>query len=101
MTYGEAIRLSRQMATDPASHIYAAVNNWPYPMSREALVLADLFDAFAVANSKRRPEPYPRPWRARQKRKLGTPVSIAQYRRIKAAAAAGESRPFNPFARAG
>ncbi|HWJ07759.1 MAG TPA: hypothetical protein VNS46_00190 [Nocardioides sp.] len=60
MTYGEAIALVEVLTQDTSSWVFAAHANWSYPASREVLVLADLFDAFAKANFKR-PEPYPRP----------------------------------------
>lgn len=61
MSLDEAARLAVGLALDPSSHICAAASGWKYPMSNEAMVLADLFDAFARANFKN-PKPYPRPW---------------------------------------
>jgi hypothetical protein len=49
-----------QLALDPASHLAAAVNGWEYPISREAIALADIFDiTVAAAGGDTR---YPRPW---------------------------------------
>lgn len=66
-----------QLATDPSSHLCAAVNEWTHPLSREAIVLADLFDLTGIAHTnpkKRRPKPHPiRPWAARKKERFGNP----------------------------
>jgi hypothetical protein len=82
-----AWRLTQQLALDPSSHVYAALAGWAYPMSREALTTADLFDLFAMANAapNRKPTPYPRPWTAEvQARKQLPTMSVAQYRALRA-----------------
>ena len=61
MSWGEAVRLTRQLTADPSSAVCAALQEWDYPLSREALALMDLYDAFTNANFKN-PKPYPRPW---------------------------------------
>lgn len=70
MGWGEAYRLTLQLITDPSSHVAAAVAGWEYPATREALVLMDLYDAYAKATFSR-PKPYPRPWRNEDKKRLG------------------------------
>lgn len=63
MTWGEAWRHTRTLAGDPSSYVAAAVAGWEHPLTREALVLMDLFDLqHLAANPKRKPKPYPRPW---------------------------------------
>lgn len=65
----------KRLAVDPATHLGASLAGWDYPMSREALVSADLFDlthqiAWSQADKRKRgpkPKPYPRPWPDRQK----------------------------------
>lgn len=54
---------------DPTSWLFAEVNGWEFPTSREALTVADLFDVFVQANSRRgsKPKPYPRPFSAAKK----------------------------------
>lgn len=72
MSWGEAWRLTQKLASDPSSWLAAALNDWPYPLSREAMVTADLYDLQHQAKSKRRPKPHPiRPWLVAQTRKLG------------------------------
>lgn len=52
---------------DPSSAVAASFEGWEFPMSREALILADLYDLTFSANSdpkKGRPKPHPgRPWK--------------------------------------
>lgn len=62
MSWGEAVRLTVQLARDPSSHIAAALGDLSAPTSREALVLMDLFDLQHASKAKHRPKPYPRPW---------------------------------------
>lgn len=71
MPYGEAWRLYLILAADPSSQIAAATHNWSHPVSREALVLADLFDLQHASKAKRRPSPYPRPWVASERKRRG------------------------------
>lgn len=53
------------MARDPGSHTFAALHEWEFPISREALILADLYDLqhFSKVDPKKpKPKPYPRGW---------------------------------------
>lgn len=62
MGWDEAGRLASLLCRDPSSALFAALAGWEYPMSREALLLADLFDLehTAHADPKRgRPKPHP------------------------------------------
>lgn len=59
MTWGEAVRLVRILRSDPSSAFTAAVEGWDYGVSREALILLDLFDLeYAKAGVKNR-KPHP------------------------------------------
>ena len=83
MPPGEVIRLLEQLALDPSSHFAAATSGWSAPWPREALILADLFDAFAHVNSKGTPAPYVRPWAASDTTRTGrTNLSPDEARRI-------------------
>lgn len=69
---------------DPSTEIAAAIAGWDYPLSREALILADLFDLQHTSKAKKKPQPYPRPWPdgATKVEKFGdaggrTPVEVA------------------------
>lgn len=73
MPLGEAWRITQQLIRDPSSAIGAALAGWDYPISHEALLLADLFDLEHTVNTKKRPDPHPvRPFnQERQKRRMG------------------------------
>lgn len=59
----EIARLVVIVRQDPSSAIAAAMEGWTHPVSREALILMDLFDLELTINSKRKPKPHPgRPW---------------------------------------
>lgn len=64
MGWGEAVRLTGQLALDPSSRVAVALLEWDAPRSVEWLLLADLYDAFGAANFKS-PKAYPRPFRGR------------------------------------
>lgn len=85
ITLTELARLVAILRNDPSSAIVAALSGWEYPMSREALVLADLFDlthsmAWAQGGGKgSRPKPYPRPFSSKAAgRQRGKPRPLAE-----------------------
>lgn len=62
MGWGEALRLVRILRSDPSTMLAAAIEQWKYPLSREAAILADMWDlSYAKAGAKKR-EQYPRPF---------------------------------------
>lgn len=73
MSWGEAWRLTGVLANDPSSHVAAAIAGWEYPVTREWLAAADLYDAFVASNTKkgRKPKPYPRPWPDKDQKRMG------------------------------
>lgn len=85
MSWGEALRLFRVLATDPSSCIAAALRGWQHPVSREALALFDLFD-LEHKKAVKRPTPYPRPWVANERKSRGRGVSREELATILAAA---------------
>ena len=92
MSWGEAIRLSQQVAADPASAISTALNGWDYPVSREALALFDLYDLYANTHYKD-PKPYPRPWASKPKSGRAKPdASLTQEEIIAALRRAGHTK---------
>lgn len=101
MTWGEALRQTEQLATDPASHVGAALSGWDYPLSREALATLDLIDltheiAWAQGGGKgSRPKPCVRPWTQTQsgRRKVKPDESLTQAEIIAALRAAGHTAP--------
>lgn len=85
MSYGEAIRLTSVLATDPSSHVAAALGGWLHPLSRADITLRDLYDVQLASKSKRKPKPYPRPWDEQPTRTgAGTSLTVDQFRALKA-----------------
>lgn len=87
---GEAVdhvkvdRLLRVATREPSSPLYAAMNGWDFPVSREWIAQADMLDAFLQANSgRRKPKPYPRPWKDNNTNRLGkTTLTPAEARAV-------------------
>lgn len=81
-------RLLRVATRETTSHLFAARAGWDYPLSREGIQQADLFDAInqlikVTAGSKQRLKPYPRPWPDTNKNRLGkTSLSPAEAREV-------------------
>jgi hypothetical protein len=48
---------------DPSSWLQTSLNDWHHPVSYEWAALAAQYDLHAQVNSKRKPKPYPRPWK--------------------------------------
>jgi len=85
MSWGEAWRLTHELALDPASHVSAAIGGWSFPVSREWIAAVDHYDAFVTSKSKRKPKPYPRPWDTKPKAfGAGTSMTVAEYRALRA-----------------
>jgi hypothetical protein len=62
MHWGEAVRLAGILRADPSSMLAASMEGWKYPVTREAIALARLYDLeYAKSGAKKR-EPYPMPW---------------------------------------
>ena len=62
--WGETLALFRILKADPSSHVAAAIHGMQSPWSREAFLLADVYDltlAVNWANKHKDPTPYPRP----------------------------------------
>lgn len=85
MSIGEAGRLVTHLLKDSSTATAAAVAGWNYPMSREALILADLYDVtvFIASDPKKRSQikPYPRPWPDVRIERLGSAdhLSVEQF----------------------
>jgi hypothetical protein len=70
MSWDEAYDLARGLLADPTSRLAAARAGWDHPLSREAMIFADLYDLTVAANTDRRkgkPKPYPRPFKPKGK----------------------------------
>lgn len=72
MPLTEAGRLAAILSRDPSTRLCAAVNGWDYPFSREATVLADIFDLWTSKDAKE----YPRPWNQPKSTAIGAGTSL-------------------------
>lgn len=80
----ELLPLVRMLHRDPSSWLFAAVNEWEFPASRELLALAELYDAYAQTHTRKgqKAKPYPRPFAdvkkygGRGKNKRRTPAEL-------------------------
>lgn len=90
MSWGEALRLTQVLAQDVSSAVGAALTGWDYPATREALVLMDLYDAFAQVNFQK-PKPYPRPWPERSTKRAKPDASLTQEEIVAALRKAGHT----------
>ena len=96
MSWGEAYRLTTVLLSDPSSHVAAAVAGWDHPVSREWLVLADVYDLTArIAAGKKwtKKNAYPRPIGKRTVRRTKAGAEITQEDIITALRAAGHTAP--------
>jgi hypothetical protein len=59
----EVVYLVSVLIRDPSSWLQTSINNWHHPVSFEWAALAAQYDLHAQVNSKRKPKPYPRPWK--------------------------------------
>lgn len=91
MTWHEACALARALAQDPTSHLGAAIAGWKHPMSREAILTADLYDLQVAVNTERNKrsqiKPYPRPW-AEAANRTASEKPVVSQEQIRAALAA-------------
>lgn len=93
MSWGEGWRLALHLAGDPSTAVGAAVGRLQYPVTREFLVTADVFDLLHKVNAKHTPKPYPRPWKRMESARVGgtKPPAMSQVsvRAVLAAARSG------------
>lgn len=71
ITYKEAAQLIAILIKDPSSWICAKLVDWKHPVSEEWMVLANIYDLTALVNSRKKPKPYPRPWKNHDSTKIG------------------------------
>lgn len=72
ITWIDAVYLTVALLKESDSRLQAASNSWKFPISREAIILTQIFDLLAMTNSKRKPKPYPMPWPDPNKKRLGS-----------------------------
>ena len=68
---------------DPTSWLAAAKSNWNYPVSREWIVTQDLYNMTLAINSKKKPKPYPTPWKENKGKRVGKTSGRSQQEILK------------------
>jgi hypothetical protein len=61
--WSEVISLVAVLLRDPTSWLQTAKNDWQHPISYDWTIAAATYDLLAQVNSKRKPKPWPRPWK--------------------------------------
>lgn len=72
ITYLEALHLVSALLRDYSAMLTAAMAKWDYPVSREWILLSQLYDLTAAAASKKKPKPYPGPWPSEGSQRIGS-----------------------------
>lgn len=97
MPWDEAWRLFTVLASDPSSHVAAAVAGWEHPTSWADLTLRDLVDVQIESKTKTKQKPYRRPWDKANKKVSPTfggttPMTIADFEALKASQFVNETQ---------
>jgi hypothetical protein len=71
VTYLEAAYLISVLVRTSDSWLSSKIQNWTYPVSQEFIVAAHTWDLLATVNSKKKPKPYPMPWKPAGQASLG------------------------------
>ena len=71
VTYLEAAYLISVLVRIPDSWLNAKIQNWTHPVTREWIVGAHTWDLLATVNSKKKPKPYPTPWKPAGQASIG------------------------------
>jgi hypothetical protein len=101
MSWGEAYRLTQELAGDPESHVSASLSGWERAVPQAAMVLMDLYDLTHQIGWKQfggkgpKPKPYPRPWPTTKtgRHKAKPDESLTQDEIVAALRAAGHTAP--------
>ena len=70
-TWRETVLLISALMQMPESRLQAKLSKWKHPVTREWILLRDIFDLQAAAQSKKKPKPYPAPWKQNTGTTLG------------------------------
>jgi hypothetical protein len=70
--WDEVVYLVAVLLRDPTSWLQTSVNQWDHPISYDWAVQVATYDMLAQVNSKRKPKPYPRPWKSNSTTRKGT-----------------------------
>lgn len=98
MTWGEALRLTEFLLSDPSSKVGSSAAGWSHSASREAMALWNFYDlvhqiAWSLRGKGPRPKPHPRPWPDSGKRRATASAEVTQADIVAALRRAGHDRP--------
>jgi hypothetical protein len=85
MDWATAWRMTAELASDPTSHVCAALLGWQHTLSWEGLALRELYDLQHKSKAKnpRQVKSYPRPW-DRKPIGRGQGMTVEDYEAIRA-----------------
>lgn len=69
--WDEVSYLVAVLLRDPTSWLQTAKNDWTHPIDYSWTVAAATYDLLAQVHSKRKPKPWPRPWKDPDTRQIG------------------------------
>lgn len=94
--WDEVISLVAVLLRDPSSWLQTAKNGWSHPIDYNWTIQAATYDLLAQVHSKRKPKPWPRPFKDAENRRVGqnvNPNARAILRRAKDGEIEWQSKP--------
>lgn len=70
--WDEVVYLVAVLLRDPTSWLQTSVNQWDHPITYDWAAQVATYDLLAQVHSKRKPKPYPRPWKQANAKRTGT-----------------------------
>jgi hypothetical protein len=70
--WDEVVYLVAVLLRDPTSWLQTSVNKWDHPITYDWAAQVATYDLLAQVHSKRKPKPYPRPWKSNGTDRKGT-----------------------------
>ena len=70
--WDEVVYLVAVLLRDPTSWLQTSVNKWDHPITYDWAAQVATYDLLAQVHSKRKPKPYPRPWKNANSTRKGT-----------------------------
>jgi hypothetical protein len=70
--WDEVVYLVAVLLRDPTSWLQTSVNKWDHPITYDWAAQVATYDLLAQVHSKRKPKPYPRPWKNANNTRKGT-----------------------------
>lgn len=71
LPWDEVVSLVAVLLSDPTSWLQTSKNKWDHPVDFNWTLTAATYDLLAQVNSKRKPQPWPRPWPTSDRNRIG------------------------------